>query len=345
MLNKRLLKEIKRLYLQQSQKQLVDNDYIIEYNESDTSLLHAIIKAPYDSVYRHKFIRLDFKIPENYPHSPPEVTFINYDGVRIHPNMYESGKCCATILNTWGDSIFEKWTSSMGIETILLTFHSFLDNNPYMYEPGGGDDPSYTVYVQYQSWISCLTRYLQNEKIDLFNQYIHNYLLINIDNIFTDLQLLETLYPYGYYSCRCFEIDNYVINYDRIIKMLENYYNYINFTESIDVVQNELVSFEEFVNTEYTCYICFDTLQLPTNVVEDIKLICGHQFHKDCLKLHSEINNKICPMCRRELQEEDLNKLNNQDHNKEEWIKNPLTKRRVKIGSRTYKYLKENNII
>jgi ubiquitin-protein ligase len=64
MLNKRLLKEIKRLYLQQSQKQLVDNDYIIEYNESDTSLLHAIIKAPYDSVYRHKFIRLDLIIPD-----------------------------------------------------------------------------------------------------------------------------------------------------------------------------------------------------------------------------------------------------------------------------------------
>lgn len=353
MSNKRLLKEIKALYMQQSQKPFVENDYIIQYNENDTSVLHAIIKAPYESVYRHKFIRLDFKIPENYPHSPPEVTFINYDGVRIHPNMYENGKCCATILNTWGDSIFEKWTSSMGIETILLTFHSFLDNNPYMYEPGGGDDPSYTVYVQYQSWLSCLIRYLQNEKIEIFNQYIHNYLLLNIDTIFTDLQLLETLYPYGYYSCRCFEIDNYVINYDRIIKMLENHYNYINFTETVDLTDEKDFSFEEFINTEYSCYICFDTLQIDnTNNIqgnqnnEDITLLCGHQFHKGCLKLHSEINNKICPMCRRELQQDDLNKLNNVlQNNQQGWIINPLSKRRVKIGSRTYKYLKDNDII
>ena len=124
--NKRFLKEIQRLYLQQSQKELLKNDYLIVYDEANINKLYAIIKAPRDSVYKHKFIRLNFTIPDNYPHSPPEVTFVNYDGVRIHPNMYENGKCCATILNTWGDNIFEKWTSSMGIETILLTFHSFL---------------------------------------------------------------------------------------------------------------------------------------------------------------------------------------------------------------------------
>ena len=187
--NRRFLKEIRQLYVQQSQRELLDNDYLIHYNETDINRLHAIIRAPSDSVYKHKFVRLDLKIPDNYPHSPPEVTFVNYDGVRIHPNMYENGKCCATILNTWGDSKFEKWTSSMGIETILLTFHSFLDNNPYMYEPGGRDDPSYTVYVMYQSWVSCLIRYLQQEKIETFNNFIHNYMMVNIDSIFIDLSV------------------------------------------------------------------------------------------------------------------------------------------------------------
>jgi hypothetical protein len=67
-------------------------------------IIHSIIKCPQDSVYRHKFIRLDLTIPSNYPYEPPQVSFVNYDGVRIHPNMYESGKCCSTILNTWGDS-------------------------------------------------------------------------------------------------------------------------------------------------------------------------------------------------------------------------------------------------
>lgn len=339
--NKRLLKEIRGLYIQQAQKNLLDNDYLIHYDEENTHLLYAIIKAPYDSIYRHRFIRLNFKIPDNYPHSPPEVTFVNHDSVRIHPNMYENGKCCATILNTWGDDIYEKWTSSMGIETILLTFQSFLDNNPYMYEPGGRDDETYTVYVKYQSWHSCLIRYLQNERIELFNQFINNYLLLNVEQIFIDLQSSSIEYPFGYYNCRCFEIDNYMINYERIIVTLQNHYNYIDFIESEEL--DNACSFEEFINKEYNCNICFDTNQTQneTEVENVVKLLCNHSFHKKCLYNHIKQNHKICPMCRGEISDEEINQLNFSM----EWIINPLTKRKVKIGSRTYMYLKEQNII
>lgn len=337
--NKRLLKEIRKLYNEQTQKNLLDNDYLISYDEENINVVHAIIKAPYDSVYRHKFVRLDFKIPDNYPYSPPEVFFVNYDGVRIHPNMYEDGKCCATILNTWGDSKYEKWTSSMGIETILLTFHSFLDNNPYTYEPGGGDDPNYTTFVQYQSWYTCLIRYLQNEKTELFYTFICNYLLSNIDNIFNDLQYFKQQIPNGYYECKCFEIDQYNIDYDRIIILMQNYYNYIEYTEQND---NEILDYDEFINKEYTCSICYDTHDIDTlNInVKDIKLDCKHNFHIDCLKNHIDKNSSICPMCRTEISQNDIGKINTN-----EWIINPLTKRRVKIGSRTYNYLIENNII
>jgi ubiquitin-protein ligase len=149
--NKRLLNEIKRLFIQQNNKDLLDNDYLIHFDDTNINKVQTIIKAPQDSVYRHKFIRLDFEIPDNYPYSPPKVTFVNFDGVRIHPNMYEDGKCCSTILNTW-PSDNEKWTSSMGIETVLLAFISFLDYNPYTFEPGGRDDSTYTDFVLYQSW-------------------------------------------------------------------------------------------------------------------------------------------------------------------------------------------------
>jgi ubiquitin-protein ligase len=349
-MNKRFQKEIKNLYIQQTQKEVLENDYLIYYNDENINCVHSIIKAPRDSIYRHKFIRLDFTIPDNYPHSPPSVKFINFDGVRIHPNMYQDGKCCATILNTWGNDKFEKWTSSMGIETILLTFHSFLDNHPYMYEPGDRDDPSYSVYVQHQSWYSCLIRYLQYEKIDLFNTYMYSYLLSNIDSIFTDLEQLNDLYPYGCYNTRCFEVDNYIINYQKISDTLQQYYNYIDFTaKSKKIDENE--TFEEFINKEYRCYICFDTRivgSVEETVVgsveetdKNIKLNCTHCFHKDCLKDHIISNNNICPMCRTELTESDNNNL------KENvlWIINPLTKRRVKIGSKTYNYLKDNDVI
>jgi ubiquitin-protein ligase len=340
-INKRLLKEIKKLYNEQLQKPLLENDYLIYYNEQDMNKVHAIIKAPYDSVYRHKFIRLDFNIPENYPHSPPEVHFVNHDSVRIHPNMYEDGKCCASILNTWGDSKYEKWTSSMGIETILLTFHSFLDNNPYTYEPGGGDDVSYTTFVQYQSWFTCLIRYLQNEKIELFNQLISNYLLCNIEQIFNDLNILDQQYPYGYYNSRCFEIDRYLVDYKRLITVLQNYYNYIDFTENVLDSDDIMINYEEFINKEYICSICYDTNN--SAVIDEIKLECTHNFHNECLKSHIDKNFSICPMCRSELTTNDLKLLN--VISKKEWIINPLTKRKVKIGSRTYNYLIENGII
>lgn len=364
-INRRFLKEIRQLYLQQSQKELLDNDYLIHYNESDINRLHAIIRAPNDSVYRHKFVRLDLKIPDNYPHSPPEVTFINYDGVRIHPNMYENGKCCATILNTWGDSKFEKWTSSMGIETILITFHSFLDNHPYMYEPGGRDDPSYTVYVLYQSWISCLVRYLQNERIELFNNFIHNYMLTNIDGIFNDLALCEELYPTGYYETRCFEIERYSIDYSRLTTTLQNYYNYIDFSENYN--GDEDVSFNDFINREYSCCICYDCeLYSLRFSLEN----CKHVFHKSCIKQHVETNTNVCPMCRTELSESDFatltivqdNDHNDQNHEndqnddddqndgndqneREEWMINPLTRRRIKIGGKTWLYLRNSGTI
>ena len=417
-MNKRLLKEIKDLYIQQSIKpNLIDNDYIVFFDDANINKVHALIKAPKESAYRHTFLRLDFDIPENYPHSPPKVFFINHDSVRIHPNMYEDGKCCSTILNTWGDSIFEKWTSSMNIESILLTFHSFLDNNPYTYEPGGGDDPNYTIYVRHQSWTTCLLRYLQYETIDIFLRFMHNYLLTNIDEIFKDLKELNDEYPIDFYFCRCFEIDNYSLNYTRIINNLTYYYNYLVYTDFTP--QDEQINWEEFRNREYKCNICFDTITTndndndnieidnqndkitenisydkqtyiirPTNfdytqpainfasflsefdnfedidlnedslptydetieIKEEIKqdltivnLNCGHSFHKSCLLHHFDNNFWLCPICRKEIDKDELNNHNNNIN--EEWIINPLTKRRIKIGSRTWIYLRENNII
>jgi ubiquitin-protein ligase len=342
--NRRFLKEIRNLYIEQSQRDLLQNDYLIHYDEQNINKVYAIIKAPHDSVYRHKFIRLDIKIPDNYPHSPPEVSFVNYDGVRIHPNMYENGKCCATILNTWGDSKFEKWTSSMGIETILLTFHSFLDNNPYMFEPGGRDDPSYTVYVLYQSWTSCLIRYLQNERIELFNSFIHRYMLTYIDSIFNDLSILEQTYPAAYYATRCFEIDRYVIDYNRLIGTLQNYYNYIDFSENYN---NQDVTFEQFINREYDCNICYDTI---TNNFDTLVTSCNHKFHIDCLRGHVETNANICPMCRSEILDIDNQKLQRppqqeQPQEQQEWMINPQTNRRIKIGGKTWLYLKQNGTI
>lgn len=338
--NKRLLKEISYLQRQQSQKPLLENDYLIHYDDSDINLIYAIIKPPEDSVYRHKFIRLNIRIPQDYPHSPPEVFFVNFDSVRIHPNMYETGKCCSTILNTWGDSIFEKWTSSMNIESILITFHSFLDNNPYTYEPGNRDDPSYTVYVLYQSWFTCLIRYLENyNEIPLFKKFIETYLLKNVDYVFGDLDKLLTEYPYGTYYTRCFEIDHYIINYQRIIMRLSVLYDFFEKEESYDkeyaIAKNKK---QKYNIGDYDCEICYDSGSI-SKWESTIKLFCNHSFHNTCLLTHIETNHSLCPMCRREISDSELDKI------KVKWIKNPVTKRKIKVGGPTYNHLVDLGII
>jgi ubiquitin-protein ligase len=341
-MNKRLYKELKNLIIEQNKKPLLENDYLISFDETNINKVYTIIKCPYDSVYRHKFVRLNFDIPENYPHSPPTVTFVNYDGVRIHPNMYEDGKCCSTILNTW-PSDNEKWTSSMGIETVLLTFHSFFDNNPYTYEPGGRDDSSYTEYVLFQSWKTCLLQYIRDySQPELFTTFIHNYLMVHVDNIFHDLVELMELYPYGYSFTRCFEIDNYIINYHNIIYLLEQYYQYIDYKENY-LQTGENIDYDTFINKDYTCNICFDTNESYDKVIH---LSCKHSFHIKCIDIHINNNGTICSLCRSNINNNDLTEIKGSFKTPlDNWIINPETKRRVKIGSRTYQRLITEGII
>ena len=341
-MNKRLLKELRSLILEQNKKPLLENNYLISYDEANVNRVYTIIKCPYDSVYRHKFVRLDFGIPEDYPHSPPKVTFVNYDSVRIHPNMYEDGKCCSTILNTW-PSDNEKWTSSMRIETVLLTFHSFFDNNPYTYEPGGRDDSSYTEYVLFQSWKTCLLRYIRDySQPELFTTFIHNYLMVYVEDIFNDLTELMDEYPYGPRFTRCFEIDNYTINYDHVIYLLEQYYQYIDYKENY-LQKGEDIDYDTFINKDYNCNICFDTNETCDKIID---LSCKHSFHIKCIDTHINNNGTICSLCRSDINTYDLKQIKGSlKRTLDDWIINPQTKRRVKVGSRTYQRLLDEGII
>lgn len=319
--NKRLMHEVNRLMKEQMNKDILDNDYLIELNEYDTSIVKAIIKAPRESVYKHTFIRLNFKIPDNYPHSPPEVTFVNHDSVRIHPNMYEDGKCCSTILNTW-PSDNEKWTSSMGIETILLAFMSFLDYHPYTHEPGGRDDPSYTIYVRYQSFKTCLIRYIQYETSSLFLNFISRYLSKFKDEIFNDIRILEWEVPFDFYYTPCFEIERYYLDYSQIRDLLSSYIIYLTFenTDYDDIDYDQDPNQDE---PKFSCEICFDTSNRQGGEIIDpiLELECHHLFHESCLKHHITENGEICPICRK---------------SSTNWVINPVTKRRIKRDSRTY---------
>ena len=308
-MNKRIRKELTKLYNQQNKKPLLDNEFIIS-TDSTLELIKVLVKLPLDSVYKYKFLRLNFEIPEDYPYSPPKVTFINHDSVRIHPNMYEDGKCCATILNTWGNDKYEKWTSSMTIETVIISFMSFFDNDPYAHEPGDRGDDSYTIYVLYQSWSSCLIKYLEREEDELFQEYLQQYMVSNYNDIIYYLGVLESFYLVQFYYTKCFEIGWYEINYPKIIKKINRLYNrYIQYSDD-EEEENIVVGSSSNTQTEseekiIKCCICMDTHRLYDPIFF-VKFACNHEFHRVCMRTHEG----MCPVCRSELTNSDLGLLN-----------------------------------
>ncbi|KAL7933630.1 ubiquitin-conjugating enzyme/RWD-like protein [Trichoderma chlorosporum] len=72
--------------------------------------------------------RARLAFPENYPHMPPSFTF--QDAIPFHPNIYENGKLCISILHPpeedqYGyESAAERWSPVQTPETILLSIIS-----------------------------------------------------------------------------------------------------------------------------------------------------------------------------------------------------------------------------
>jgi ubiquitin-protein ligase len=295
-MNKRVVKEFASLLKNQNSKSLLDNDFLIS-PDSTLDCVRVIIKCPEDSLYRHK-----------YPHSPPDVYFINHDFARIHPNMYEDGKCCATILNTWGDKIDEKWTSSMSIESIIIGFMSLFDNDPYAHEPGNIGNTSYDTYVLYHSWYTCLLEYLVNEYDRLFYTYINEYLQKNISTMLQEIDMLNYIYPQGVYRTECYEIDNYTLNYTNVRRSLIEYYNYYYTNASVHEGVKETIDKITQDEKSYKCSICYDTTG-----VDDfcIVLECSHEFHIPCIEKHTTHNHHLCPLCRSEITKNDYALITN----------------------------------
>ena len=133
---KRILnKDIKEI----SKQKLNSLGIYIQFNEDNFFEAKAMIVGPKDSLYEGGFLFFNIYFPKNYPFSPPDITYVSRNNIRIHPNIYVGhgtkgfGKVCLSILGTWSGP---KWTTVMDITTVLLTIQSLLDKNPLHHEPG-----------------------------------------------------------------------------------------------------------------------------------------------------------------------------------------------------------------
>ncbi|ESP03094.1 hypothetical protein LOTGIDRAFT_230508 [Lottia gigantea] len=112
----------------------------VRCDEERLDVMKVLITGPADTPYANGCFEFDVYFPLDYPESPP---FINLQTtgnhtVRFNPNLYNDGKVCLSVLNTWHGRPEEKWNShTSSFLQVLVSIQSLiLVNEPYFNEPG-----------------------------------------------------------------------------------------------------------------------------------------------------------------------------------------------------------------
>ncbi|KAL3522275.1 hypothetical protein ACH5RR_015109 [Cinchona calisaya] len=135
--------QMKRAWLKKVQqewsileKDLPETVFVRVYEER-MDLLRAVVVGAPGTPYHDGLFFFDIFLPPEYPCEPPMVSY-NSSGLRVNPNLYESGKVCLSLLNTWSGSRSEVWNpENSTILQILLSLQALvLNEKPYFNEAG-----------------------------------------------------------------------------------------------------------------------------------------------------------------------------------------------------------------
>lgn len=120
---------------------LVNDDNLFEWE--------VAIFGPPDTLYQGGYFKAQVKFPNDYPYSPPSIRFLTKVW---HPNVYENGDLCISILHApvddpqSGELPCERWNPTQNVRTILLSVISLL-NEPNTSSPANVDSS-----VMYRRW-------------------------------------------------------------------------------------------------------------------------------------------------------------------------------------------------
>jgi ubiquitin-protein ligase len=131
--NKRILKDI----IEIDSNPLHSYGIYHHYNDDNYRIIYVLMIGPINTPYEGGFFIFKIEFPNNYPIEPPIVhleTLDRLNRVRFNPNLYESGKVCLSLLNTWNGP---GWSPCNTISSVLVTiFSSIFINEPLRNEPG-----------------------------------------------------------------------------------------------------------------------------------------------------------------------------------------------------------------
>ena len=109
----------------------------VRWSESRLDLVRAAVVGPKKTPYHDGLFLFDIVLPSDYPRSPPQVSYFSF-GVRVNPNLYENGKVCLSLLNTWTGKGSEVWTpKTSSLLQVLVSIQGLvLNEEPYYNEAG-----------------------------------------------------------------------------------------------------------------------------------------------------------------------------------------------------------------
>ncbi|CAH9074835.1 unnamed protein product [Cuscuta epithymum] len=115
---------------------LPDTIYVRVY-ETRMDLLRAVIVGPQGTPYHDGLFVFDAFFPPTYPDTPPMVYYYS-GGLRLNPNLYDCGKVCLSLLNTWTGKGDEKWLpmKSTMLQVLVSIQALILNAKPFFNEPG-----------------------------------------------------------------------------------------------------------------------------------------------------------------------------------------------------------------
>ena len=87
--------------------------------------------GPPETPYEGGFFSAELTFPHDYPNMPPKLRFISEI---FHPNVYDDGRVCISILHAPGEDDFgyemasERWLPIHTVESILLSVLSMISS-------------------------------------------------------------------------------------------------------------------------------------------------------------------------------------------------------------------------
>jgi ubiquitin-protein ligase len=140
-------------------------DIYFDVDEQDIHNINILIIGK-EYPYKGGFFLFEFKIPNDFPLSPPKIIFNPQQNfMRLHPNFYECGKVCLSVINTWGG---QDWTPSMSLLSLISVLEARFNDKPLCFEPslemsGQSAINEYNKLVQYGVYNVAILDVLKNK--------------------------------------------------------------------------------------------------------------------------------------------------------------------------------------